>query len=55
MNNEVLGARDVTKTSTTAVQTFHSPNYGSLGYIHNSKVDYERSQKANIPSTLRLM
>ncbi|WP_420514339.1 L-asparaginase 2 [Haemophilus influenzae] len=46
MNNEVLGARDVTKTSTTAVQTFHSPNYGSLGYIHNSKVDYERSPES---------
>ena len=31
MNGEVLGARDVTKMSTTAVQTFHSPNYGTLG------------------------
>ncbi|HBO38990.1 MAG TPA: L-asparaginase 2 [Pasteurellaceae bacterium] len=46
MNNEVLGARDVTKTSTTAVQTFTSPNFGSLGYIHNSKVDYERSPES---------
>lgn len=46
MNNEVLGARDVTKTSTTAVQTFHSPNFGSLGYVHNSKVDYERSPES---------
>lgn len=46
MNDEVLGARDVTKTSTTAVQTFHSPNFGSLGYIHNSKVDYERSPES---------
>ncbi|OOF58815.1 L-asparaginase 2 [Rodentibacter genomosp. 2] len=46
MNNEVLGARDVTKTSTTAVQTFHSPNFGALGYIHNSKVDYERSPES---------
>ncbi|TCP94740.1 L-asparaginase [Cricetibacter osteomyelitidis] len=46
MNGEVLGARDVTKTSTTAVQTFDSPNFGSLGYIHNSKVDYERSPES---------
>ncbi|TDQ56529.1 asparaginase [Mesocricetibacter intestinalis] len=46
MNNEVLGARDVTKTSTTAVQTFESPNFGTLGYIHNSKVDYERSPES---------
>lgn len=46
MNETVLGARDVTKTSTTAVQTFTSPNYGALGYIHNSKVDYERSPES---------
>ncbi|WP_443090919.1 L-asparaginase 2 [Basfia succiniciproducens] len=46
MNDKVLGARDVTKTSTTAVETFNSPNFGSLGYIHNSKVDYERSPES---------
>ncbi len=46
MNGTVLGARDVTKTSTTAVQTFTSPNFGALGYIHNSKVDYERSPES---------
>lgn len=46
MNGVVLGARDVTKTSTTAVQTFTSPNFGALGYIHNSKVDYERSPES---------
>ena len=46
MNDEVLGARDVTKTSTTAVQTFEAPNFGTLGYIHNSKVDYERSPES---------
>ncbi len=46
MNGAVLGARDVTKTSTTAVQTFSSPNFGALGYIHNSKVDYERSPES---------
>ncbi|OOF71022.1 L-asparaginase 2 [Rodentibacter caecimuris] len=46
MNGTVLGARDVTKTSTTAVQTFTSPNFGALGYIHNGKVDYERSPES---------
>ncbi|MGC7559909.1 L-asparaginase 2 [Pasteurella sp. PK-2025] len=46
MNGEVLGARDVTKTSTTAVHTFASPNFGTLGYVHNSKVDYERSPES---------
>ncbi|MBW7982390.1 L-asparaginase 2 [Enterobacillus tribolii] len=42
MNDTVLDARDVTKTNTTGVQTFQSPNYGALGYVHNSKIDYQR-------------
>ncbi|MDD7425578.1 MAG: L-asparaginase 2 [[Actinobacillus] rossii] len=46
MNDEVLGARDVTKTSTTAVQTFEAPNFGPLGFIHNSKVTYVRSPES---------
>jgi len=43
MNDIVLDGRDVTKTNTTSVQTFQSPNFGPLGYIHNGKVDYQRS------------
>lgn len=43
MNDTVLDARDVTKTNTTGVQTFQSPNFGTLGYIHNGKVDYQRA------------
>lgn len=43
MNDTVLDARDVTKTNTTGVQTFASPNFGPLGYIHNGKIDYQRS------------
>ncbi|PSW07264.1 L-asparaginase 2 [Photobacterium lipolyticum] len=43
MNDSVFDARDVTKTSTTAVQTFQSPNFGTLGFIHNSDVKYQRS------------
>ncbi len=43
MNDSVFDARDVTKTNTTAVETFKSPNFGALGYIHNSDVMYQRS------------
>ncbi|HHB1424178.1 TPA: L-asparaginase 2 [Serratia odorifera] len=43
MNETVLDARDATKTSTTAVQAFQSPNFGPLGYIHNGKIDYQRT------------
>ncbi|MDR0805583.1 MAG: L-asparaginase 2 [Enterobacteriaceae bacterium] len=42
MNDSVLGGRDVTKTNTTGLHTFQSVNYGTLGYIHNGKVDYQR-------------
>ena len=40
MNGKVFGARDVTKTNTMSVETFQSPNFGALGYIHNGKVIY---------------
>ncbi|KJF80834.1 L-asparaginase 2 [Photobacterium angustum] len=43
MNDVILDARDVTKTSTTAVDTFKSPNFGELGYIHNGDAVYQRS------------
>ncbi|MDR0771166.1 MAG: L-asparaginase 2 [Burkholderiales bacterium] len=43
MNDAVLDGRDVTKTSTTEVQTFVSPNFGPLGYVYNGKVTYQRS------------
>ena len=43
MNDTVYDARDVTKTNTTAVNTFQSPNTGALGYIHNGDVKYQRS------------
>lgn len=42
MNDLVFDAKDVTKTNTTAVQTFKSVNYGPLGYIHNGKIYYNR-------------
>jgi L-asparaginase len=40
MNDTVLNARDVTKTNTTGVHTFAAPNFGPLGVLHNSKVEY---------------
>lgn len=40
MNGKVFGADDVTKTNTTSVETFQSPDSGPLGYIHNGAVHY---------------
>lgn len=35
MNDEINGARDVTKTNTTHVSTFRAPELGYLGYIND--------------------
>lgn len=43
MNDTVLDGRDVIKTNTTDVATFKSANFGPLGYIHNGKIDYQRT------------
>jgi L-asparaginase len=40
MNEEIHSARDVTKTMTTPVQTFASPNSGKLGSVFYGKVEY---------------
>lgn len=42
MNDEIHGARDVTKTHTTFVQTFDSPDRGPLGAIHYGRVRFFR-------------
>lgn len=42
MNGKVYDAADVTKTNTTSVETFQSPDSGPLGYIHNGEVFYYR-------------
>lgn len=42
MNGKIYGAADVTKTNTTSVETFQSPNSGPLGYIHNGEVRFFR-------------
>lgn len=40
MNDEINGARDVTKTNTTHVQTFKAPELGYLGYINNGVASF---------------
>ena len=40
MNGEIYSARDVTKTNTTSVATFKSPNSGPIGIIDYTKVRY---------------
>ena len=43
MNDEINGARDVTKTNTYRVETFRAPELGYLGYIDEDKVSFYRS------------
>jgi len=43
MNDEINGARDVTKTNTLHVETFRSPELGFLGYVDEDKVTFYRA------------
>lgn len=43
MNDEINGARDVTKTNTLRVETFKSPELGLLGYVDEDKVAFYRA------------
>lgn len=43
MNDEINGARDVTKTNTFRVETFQSPELGALGYVDDDKVAFYRA------------
>ena len=43
MNDEINGARDVTKTNTLRVETFRSPELGALGYVDEDKVAFYRA------------
>lgn len=48
MNDEIFGARDVTKTNTTSVQTFQAPNSGKVGSVYMGDVNYRsKSEKQN--------
>jgi L-asparaginase len=38
LNDEVHAARNVTKTDTTSVQTFKSPNRGPVGLVHTAQI-----------------
>jgi len=43
MNDEILGARDTTKTNTLRVETFKAPELGLLGYVDDDKVAFYRA------------
>jgi L-asparaginase len=43
MNEEINGARDVTKTNTYRVETFRSPELGFLGYVDADRVSFYRT------------
>ena len=43
MNDEILGARDTTKTNTLRVETFKAPELGLLGYVDEDRVAFYRS------------
>lgn len=53
MNDTVMDGRDVTKTNTTDVATFKAVNYGPLGYIHNGKIDYQRTPERKHTTSTR--
>jgi L-asparaginase len=40
LNDEIHYARNVVKTDTTSVQTFHSLNRGPAGVVHTGKIDW---------------
>lgn len=57
LNDIVHGARDITKTSTTALETFQSPNFGPLGRVTPNGVRYfdpprPRPQPLAVPEAL---
>jgi L-asparaginase len=41
-NNQIHSARDVTKTSTYAVDAFRSPEVGVLGFVQDGRVEFQR-------------
>ncbi|MDX9918278.1 MAG: asparaginase [Gudongella sp.] len=43
MNNEVHAASQVTKTNTLSLDTFKSPEYGTLGIVDNDEVIYYKN------------
>jgi L-asparaginase len=43
LNNQIHSARDVTKTSTYAVDAFRSPDTGVLGFVQDGRVEFQRA------------
>jgi L-asparaginase len=43
LNDEISGAREVTKTNTYRVETFRAPELGFLGYVDADKVTFYRA------------
>jgi L-asparaginase len=43
LNDEIHGAREVTKTSTYRLHTFRSPDFGALGHVDGDAVVFYRS------------
>jgi L-asparaginase len=42
-NNQIHCARDITKTSTYAVDAFRSPEGGALGWVQDGQVEFQRA------------
>jgi L-asparaginase len=42
MNDQINAGRDVTKTNTSAVETFRTPDIGALGYMQDNSVHFYR-------------
>ena len=52
LNDEIHGAREVTKTSTLRLQTFRTPDFGLLGHADNDRIAiYRRPVRTHAPNT----
>lgn len=43
LNDKIADARDVTKTNTVSLDTFHSPNSGFIGYVQDGRPYFNHS------------
>jgi L-asparaginase len=52
LNDEINAARDVTKTSTSRLQTFRSADFGALGHVDGDRVVfYHQHTRQHAPNT----
>jgi L-asparaginase len=54
LDDKIEAARTVTKTNTTSVETFHSPNTGPIGYVDPASVRFTAPPPAQQPARLAL-